>query len=56
MCAYYRHCAYILLKNGPINYEKLYYNSKGLLPLQIVSALKVDDIHTTRQTVAWFLR
>ena len=40
-------------------YEKQrihYYNRKGLLPSQIVSALKVNDIHTTRQTVARFLR
>ena len=40
-------------------YEKqriLFYSSNGLLPSQIVSALKVDDIHTTRQTVARFLR
>ena len=40
-------------------YEKqriLFYHSNGLLPSQIVSALKVEDIHTTRQTVARFSR
>ena len=40
-------------------YEKqriLFYNSKGLQPSQIVSALKVEDIRTTRQTVARFIR
>ena len=40
-------------------YEKqriLFYNSAGLQPSQIVSALKVEDIRTTRQTVARFLR
>ena len=34
----------------------IFYNSQELLPSQIVSALKVEDIHTTRQTVARFLR
>ena len=29
---------------------------QGLQPSQIVSALKVEDIHTTRQTVARFIR
>ena len=40
-------------------YEKqriLFYDSEGLQPSQILSALKVEDIHTTRQTVARFLR
>ena len=33
----------------------MFYNSKGLLPYQILSALKVEGIFTTRQTVARFL-
>ena len=40
-------------------YEKqriIFYNGQELLPFQIVSALQVEDIHATRQTVARFLR
>ena len=40
-------------------YEKqriLFYNNEGLKPSQIVSALKVEGICTTRHTIARFIR
>ena len=40
-------------------YEKqriLFYYYEGLLPSQILSALKAEDIFTTRQTVARFIK
>ena len=40
-------------------YEKqriIFYHNNGLIPSQIQSALKVEDIYNTRQTVARFLK
>ena len=40
-------------------YEKqriVFYHKEGLTPSQIPSALKVEDIYTTRQTVARFIK
>lgn len=40
-------------------YEKqriLFYNHEGLKPSQIVSALNVEGVHTTWQTIARFIR
>ena len=40
-------------------YEKqriVFYHKEGLTPSQILSALKVEDIYTTRQTVARFIK
>ena len=62
LCTYILHCRLfcILLQKMVLSvYEKqriIFYNSQELLPSQIVSALKVEDIYTTRQTVARFLR
>ena len=39
-------------------YEKqkiVFYHSEGLTPSQILSALKVEDVFTTRQTIARFI-
>ena len=42
-----------------LTYEKqrvIFYYYEGLYPSQIESALKVEDIYTTRQTVARFIK
>ena len=59
MCNYTCHIPFARNNMVISTYEKqriLYYHRDRLLPSQILSALKVEGIVTTRQTIARFIK